>query len=312
MTICDLADLVGIVPYLVGFPPKESLVVVVTDNAQVRLTGRIDLADVVDGGVSAFLSRITDRFPRADFWFLVYTSEDVSGWEVLAQCAQSVESDQLGRLIWVNAMGWIADDPNGVRGSHETAAAASRAAMLGLPIADSREQLAHRLKGPADELIDHLLEQFDRAVACVEGWSCEERLTRLADLTGHAQTEFERVVLAVLATDPIMQRAVIGYWDRTSVDQAVDLWGRVVDVSLTPWMGGPIGLLGLAAWLGSQGALHTICLERLDRLGSADVLSGVLGWINHDVVPPESWVHTKSAVLAAFDAHIADTEARRD
>lgn len=301
VAIRDLSDLVGIVPYLVGFRPEESLVIVVTEQAHVRLTGRLDLCDIHQLSLPAFLARISDRFASADFWFLAYTDDIEMGWGILEQCARTVEGHRLGRIIQVNSSGWVADERQGPFCAHATAAAAAHAAALGLPVIGEREDLARRLSGPPDDAIDGLLERFDQAVACVEGWSYSQRCEQLTHLVRQACDERDLVVLAVLAADPIMQRAAIAELDRAHAAQALDQWAKVVNVALTPWVSGPVGLTGLSAWIAGEGALHTICLEYLEKLGCTDVLAAVLGWINHDVVPPESWPHTQQAVLAAFD-----------
>ena len=45
------ADMAQLVPYLVGFTPEESLVIVVIDDHQVQVTARADLAEMRQPGV---------------------------------------------------------------------------------------------------------------------------------------------------------------------------------------------------------------------------------------------------------------------
>ena len=44
LSVRTVDDLVGLVPYLIGFHPRDSLVVIMLCDGQVEVTARVDLA----------------------------------------------------------------------------------------------------------------------------------------------------------------------------------------------------------------------------------------------------------------------------
>ena len=69
----NIDDLIGLVPYLIGFHPEESLVVIVIEDGRVQVTARVDLAVVSGrGSPEALVSRLFDRYPAAVAWFIAY------------------------------------------------------------------------------------------------------------------------------------------------------------------------------------------------------------------------------------------------
>ncbi len=301
LAVRDLDDLVGLVPYLVGFQPAQSLVIVVTEGNQVAVTARVDLpSSAAVAGLDGLLRRVFGRFTTAEGWFLAYTDDVGAAWPVLDYCAEVVGTARLGRLVQVGSQHWCADHPEGPSGSVRPSAAAVEAAVAGLPLRASREELAAQIAGPPDDEVEELLACFEIAGAAVDGLDAGERRRRAVRLLRIACERQDFVELAVLAGDRATQRAVLAQLDATNAAAAVAVWTAVVRHCLVAHLPGPLGLLGVSTWLTGDGALLTVCLERLDRLDPLDPLAALLDWINSTVLPPVQWPICRSALVSAL------------
>ena len=78
----------------------------------------------------------------------------------------------------------------------------------------------------------------------------------------------------------------------------------MVGRALTPYRAGPLGLLGMAAWLTGNGALMTICLEQLEVVEPLGPLATLLDWLNLKVLPPDLWPSHRPVLLRALADHL--------
>jgi hypothetical protein len=120
-------------------------------------------------------------------------------------------------------------------------------------------------------------------------------------VTADSRADF--VGLAVLATDRAAQLEVLFRLEQRTAPAAVQIWTAVIQHSLVPYLVGPLGLLGVAAWLTGDGAMQTVCLERIDRIDPTDPLAAMLDWINATVLPPSDWLDNRRALLGALTDH---------
>ncbi|HAM45402.1 MAG TPA: hypothetical protein DCM67_10350 [Propionibacteriaceae bacterium] len=304
LTIRSLDDLVALVPYLLGFHPEQSLVVVVVSASGVQLTGRIDLADaVVPHRLADLVGRLSQRFPNADQWFLAYTADATAAWEVLQHCAELVGAVRLGRLLHVDADQWRADHLGGEFGQLGPNALATEAAVLGMAARASRDDLGTHLAGPGDDAVADLLTQCEAAEATARSLGPAQRKRLLRRLVRTAADSSDHVQLAVLIKDPVLQWEVLRGLERGDADAAVSRWSAVVAHCLTPYLAAPLGLLGVASWLAGDGATQNLCLERLDQLDPLAPLAALLDWINQTVLPPSTWSDHRATLIAAFADH---------
>jgi hypothetical protein len=301
LAVRDLEDLVGLVPFLIGFHPASSLVILVIDGSQVAVTARIDLAAVDEpSGLIGLVTRLFERFPAAEAWFLAYTDDGEQAWSVLECCAELAGMVRLGRLVQVHGQTWRADYANGPTGQVVTSPAAAQAVVLGLPVRASREELARQVEGPSDAQIDALLAEFEQAAAHIDRLGLEARRRLLQQLCAAPEGVRDYVRLAVLVAEPDAQVAVLRGLDQGGAAAAVALWTAVIHHCLVPYVTGPLGLLGVASWLTGDGAMQTVCLERLDRIDPLNPLAALLDWINAAVLPPAQWAHYRGAMVGAL------------
>lgn len=315
LAVRSIEDLVGLVPYLIGFHPQESLVAVVIRAGRVTVTARVDLV-AVSGTQSptGLVTRLFGRYPGADGWFLAYTDDDALAWEVLEGCAALVGVVRLQRLLQVGSRSWRADAPDGPTGeiTGEVTRVAAEAAVLGLPARATRLDLAASVTGPPEAETGQLAAAF--AAATVElqrlGVRGRRRLLRRLLSADRIPEAAECIRLALLAEDPEMQVRVLRRLSRQTAERQLALWTRVVRYSPVEHQPAALGLLGMAAWQNGDGALQMVCLERLDRLDPMAPIAALLDWLNATVTPPDVWEDYREPLLATL-AHRFTTAGRR-
>lgn len=120
-------DVAELVPYLIGFTPEESLVIVAIADKQVQVTARADLTDMQQqDAVENLLDRIWAQFPSADAFLIAYTQDVEAGWAILERCADHLASSALQLTMLVNQDTWHL--PDGSQGLVEQAGRVSVAA----------------------------------------------------------------------------------------------------------------------------------------------------------------------------------------
>jgi len=301
----SVEDLVGLVPYLIGFHPEESLVVVVLREGRVVVTARVDLAAVAgEAALDSLLGRLFGRFPDAEGWFLAYTDDDRLAWDVLASCVELVGLVRLGRLLQVGTSTWRADCPDGPGGTITGAVgpAAAEAAVLGLPARSSRRDLAAGLAGPPGTDVEALSGEAAERSAELEalGVRGRRRLLRRLLAAEEPPSVSDGVRLALLAVRPECQLDALRDLGQETADRQLRAWSGAVRRSLGAQRPSVLGLLGMAAWQTGDGALQVVCLEQIDLVDPAVPLAAVLDWLNAEVVPPSAWPELRGAVLGAL------------
>lgn len=307
LAVRNYEDLVGLVPYLIGFHPQDSLVVIVIEHGRVVVTARVDLESVVEPGcLSHLVTRLFERYPGADGWFLAYTDDDDLAWDVLAGCTGLLGVLHQAGLLQVGAAHWRADGPDGPSAPITVSAAAAEAAVLGLPARPSRQSLADSLAGPPDTEVEDLVARFAAGEIEVERIGARGRRRLLARLLRSCRPPAvgDCVRLALLAARPEGQVQVLRSLTGNNADQQVALWSAVVRHCLLAHQPAVLGLLGMAAWQTGDGALQMVCLERIDRIDPLAPIASVIEWLNTRVVPPGDWVRLRESLIAALELQL--------
>jgi hypothetical protein len=313
LSVRNLDDLVSVVPYLIGFHPEESLVVLILTDGRVELTARVDLEAVAaPSALADFWDRLDTRFPRSEPWFVTFSQDRDLSWAVLGRCAELAGDVRLGRVVAVLGDHWEADHPDGPSGRSGASPRAAEAALMGLPARSSRHELALLILGPDEAAAARLVDRVASLAEVLDGRGSRAKAAILNRLVSRAGPlgEDDAVMAAILVSDPARQLSVLRRLNTRNADAQVEMWVSVLNRALGPYRSGPLGLLGMAAWLGGNGALMTICLEELDVIDPLAPLPGLLDWLNLRVVPPDSWQRHRQGLLRALADHLASARPR--
>jgi hypothetical protein len=293
-------DLIDVAPYLLGFHPVDSVVVIAlpADGNKVCLTIRADIADVRQDAFVDYLAALVAQGGGRRVVLVVYggaggrppgelPDKDVVA--LFADAADVVRLEVLGAM-YVAGGRWWSYDPCGaarccppaggaVGGSASTVASeAERAGLTALP---DRAALAATLAPVADEEEQHAMsaalaaaERDMVAAAEADGgigsWRAEAVARLRAVLQRIAGGEVPwldpaaAASLLVAFTDTLV-RDLAWSWTNDSPSRcapAGELWRQLARRAPEPYDTAPLFLAAWAAWRGGGGALARIALER--------------------------------------------------
>jgi hypothetical protein len=315
LTIRKLADVLKIIPEILGFHPEESLVSLVLCAGVVKVTARIDFP-AGHGSPGYFqaadsMARIWRPFAPAHGFLIAYT-ERGDPWSMLRDLAGSTHADPLW-LVHVGQGSWRVNSAEGPCGSYlpqpngplRQPFRATRAELASsvLPLVAEQEaaglvakQQAKLSRLPREcwgERLDALLRDYDPLLG-LPALKCAQ-----AAVLAQASPARGVAIAAIRAADAVRMG---------------EFWGEVVRHAPASHQLHPLGLLGLAAWASGNGALQMICLERAEVLLGLDfhqllagycagdprvpALIGMNAWINFHVLHPSAWDRLREAACA--------------
>lgn len=303
VTASTPGDLLGLVPYLLGFRPSESLVLMLIRHGQVLLTARVDLPP------PRLAEEVLDQF------VLLAEQHDASG---LVLFGYSVEAQDLRPLLEVLVEGLqqhglvdalIVDQERwwslmctgtccpaaGTPYDPESHPMAAEAVYAGLTVVADRTQIEQDVSGPPAS-DNSSLERVAAGVAReLRRRSTRQRAELMATLVRGFVTEPRRLSdeecarLAVLAADVAVRDVAWALISRQDVEDHLDLWGQVVRRAVAPWEVPALCLLGMAGWISGNGALQNCCTDRAVRIDPTYSLAGLLAEINERALSPRLW-----------------------
>jgi Domain of unknown function (DUF4192) len=318
----DPGDLIEFIPYLLGFHPRSSLVLVGLDGVQVAVTARVDLADVASGHVHlletvAVISRSgTDRLIACiyDDGARIDTAGPVTGVDIVQRVGEQAAAagvDLVDALLVARGRWWsyICRNerccPNAGRplsgDSSPAAAVATYAGLIALPErADVAAVLQARPDADRRALEPLLAEEQNRATAAdLDGLGARHQRSVKRALFAAAR-DSDRALFpgaAGVVTDAEVCRYAVGLGD-LAVRDAVWLAGerRVIDgrplwLDIArrvpePYDAPPLFLFGWLSWRDGNGTLATLAAERAlssdPRYSAAELL---IGAVSHGLDP---------------------------
>nr|WP_300146815.1 DUF4192 domain-containing protein [Propionicimonas sp.] len=317
------SDIVELVPYLLGFAPQESVVILVIQAGVVQVTARADIAELEPAGAAEdVVDRIWHRFPDADAYLLAYTANPQAGWALLDRCADRLPPGASGQTMLVDHDTWHL--PDGEHGpANRSGALAAEATYYGLRRLDRRADLEAAFASPPDttELTAqvtaarHTLPSPGDTTTLLARTSELLRRTLPASVpapqaavgpTTHLNVD-EAVQLAVLVQNPKARDLALLSITSDNAARHLQLWRGVVNRVPAHSAAGPLFLAGMAAWVTGDGASASIALDRAQAAGTdlghgrpVDLLAEVID----RVVPPPTWERMRVAALAHADPQV--------
>lgn len=297
------ADLLALVPYLLGFRPAESLVVVLIRQGQVLLTARIDLPPLeLHATVTEQFAALADQHEAEGLVLLAFAEQPEPARSLLEAMIRGLSAHGLMDAVYADGRRWwsltCAEACCPVEGSNydpSSSPLAAEAVFAGLGSAPARSSIAAQVSGPAAAEVDLLTRHVDDAQRELGGWSDRRRAREMTTTVRaflaapRALSDPECARLAVLAADVRVRDVAWALMDRVEIDDHLDLWGQVVSRAVSPWEPAPLCLLGMAAWIAGNGALQNCCTERARRIAPDYSLAALLDEINARALPPSYW-----------------------
>ena len=310
--ITDVADLVAAVPYLLGFRPTESIVLVALRAHEVAVTIRVDLTAATsgDGGCAAIDDAVVAavRSGADAFVGVVFSDRPVrrermphrSVVEALGAAAAEVGRPLLDVFVVRRSRWWsfvcvdsgcvaCTDEGDAVDElSSPVAAAATYAGLVALPTRDDVVALLEPL--PTRDRLDPLIAEHENAAmqAALDGHGQRDQraakraifaAARAADGGRVAVSDERAARFAVALSSPAVRDPVWLAVDGGRLDGR-ELWRDLARRVPSPYDAAPLFLTGWAAWRSGNGVLAGIAAERAlasdPSYSAADLLLGAL------------------------------------
>lgn len=300
----DPTDVLSVVPYLLGFHPSESLVMVVLRHRQIAMTARIDLAaGQAMGQLSAQLGFIARQHRADGLIFIGYAADPDPATAVLDGVVEGMEQFGVVDALYADGTRWWSRlcaregccGPQGTRYDVRSSRMAAEAVFAGLSAVPDREDKGNQLQPPDPvevETLTGLFNQTVREVAALSKVQREQLIGSVVDQYCAQPKELSddlAVQLAVLAADIDVRDVAWARMTCAESDLHRDLWSQVVRRAVPPFESAPVCLLGFAAWIGGDGALQVMCIERALEINPDYSLGRLLEDINHRAAPPSMW-----------------------
>ena len=299
------ADFLAVVPYLLGFHPAESLVVLLSREGRVVLTARFDLPGpgwsrpVLDQVLTLAAEHHVDELV-----LVAYAADGPHGRRVLEELLAAAPAQVALRdaLLVSDGRWWSLTcsagccPPTGTPFDPLEHPLAAEAVYAGLAARSSRAAVEEQVHGPDEPLLARLRSLVAQVRSDVAPWdqptaaACMAATVRQA--VEHRDGEPDEAtcaLLAVLALDVAVRDVAWALMSRERVEDHRRLWGRVVALSPPEVASAPLGLLGVAAWISGDGALLNCCAERLERSDPGYTLGHLLAEISERALPPTLW-----------------------
>lgn len=306
-------DLVGIIPYLLGIRPTESLVVVGVDDQKVGVVARMDL-DVAAADLAAAQARLAqlDR-PGRRFVAMAYTADpggDACG--AVMGALKTLGDDRVGSIILVNGN---RAEINGDGVWRDVPESFQPAVEAGLPAPlPSRAALVAAVAGPGPGLAA-LAEQWwnsaqEQNLGRGDKTNLAEKLMKIglrsSSLSGRACAD-----LAWLVQDEAVCGSVLLSITAENAQQQAALWRQVVNQVPDEAAPPALGLLAVSAWVAGQSVLQTCAIERGLDIDPDHPLVNLAYKINQAALPPDQWKTLRDTIMGNSgdftDASLAHT-----
>lgn len=308
LRVASAGELTEIVPYLLGFTPQDSMVLMAVDQGRVSVTARADLADVrAPGQVEDLCDRLHRHNPRAHFLALAYTDQADTGWDLLRRVDRHLGAERVAIRLLVAGDTWY-DAQGGSGAVDRYGPLAAQAAVQGLRRDNQRSDLAARFQPP--ELTEELRQTVVAALGSLpSGHEVDDRIRlthrliadHAADGGGHL-TSYDAARLTTLIQARAGSDLALGMIGRpVGAEQHLALWTRVVQHTPHQLAEEPLHMAAVCAWIVGDGAASNVALELAERINTAPTHTpprGLLELVNEHVLPPTAWPECREALLS--------------
>jgi hypothetical protein len=278
-------DVLEAVPVLLRFYPTESLVGLFLDHtpqgAMLGLTARADLptdeADTVDlaAGMADTLSRYAEGI------FVLYTADQDEARATMRTLLERLDPSKVRLAVLATMLGWTTVDPERpdvIQWTNAypttTGTVAATLAEAGFYAMGTRDDIADSIKAPDRETAEDYA--LGRALDAVPTNPTADEMAEMTEEVHHWVTEYLRQPTTIIAEEAAYIAARLRFsGPRDEVFRLLDsdtsqalaaLWqavaGMTPDTDALP----VLAVLALSAWVGRDGTLANVAIERAQTL----------------------------------------------
>jgi hypothetical protein len=309
-TLRDPGDVVAMVPYVLGFTPVDSLVMVALVGQRKRFGAclRLDLPhDPSDGpAVARYLVSVAVAHRFRTVLLVAFTADAERASHVVSPLRRglALRRIRVADALRADARRWwsytchdpACCSPDGTPYDADSSRVAAEAVVAGLTRAPDRDSLRACLE-PLDEparlatlrecaAITAAVKAGDRAfphIADVDALSVQYATTP-GEMSIH-----DAATLLLAVQDLTVRDAVWARLSRRNAAGQLELWRHVMRTAPDKLLGPAGALTGFAAWLDGQGALAWCAVERVDTVSPGYPMCLLLRSILDAAVSPEVW-----------------------
>lgn len=295
LTAYGPGDLLNAIPYLLGFHPRDSVVVVFLEGTTISAVARLDVVDAAEPGRSVLLLGPMLRQVGIDGQMVLVGYGDDAGRirDVLAVVSAEIAVTAVACLVVCSGSWWHVEAPES-RGVYDPTKSriAAEATFCGITAVSEREDLK-ALFDRSSRLLSAAT--LSGAAVRLDGLNPTAARQRLGELLDH-QLEGGQVSLRardcaemLLLLDVAPARDA--FWMRLNAATShllMDVWLEVARRAPAGLRLSPVCAAGVAAWQGCTGALVSIALEQADEIGGRHPLHDLLNQIHRLALPPSA------------------------
>lgn len=297
------------VPYILGFRPDQSLMMLTFGSPAPTFHARVDLPrDPAEfEKVVELLVEPACRHQVERVVVIGYSDDPELCEEALELMATKLDAEGIGvvELLRVTGTRWLSlmqprgssrsfDPEEGTQFDDRTHPFTVQGVMEGRVTLNSREELA-------DSLVGTDVDAVEKVTAAVDDWSSTPRNGReieaqwvqdtvaLHASEGTVPTTSEVGRLLVACLDLALRDVAWGLMSRETSEQHVDLWRSILCLTPAELQAAPAAMLGFAAWLAGHGALAWCAVDRAVLADPDYSMAALIGDALDRAVPPTVW-----------------------
>lgn len=314
------ADLIAVIPVLLGFHPRESLVAVVVEGDRQRLgfRVRVDLpspehAEAVADQVVAYLGVHEPR----EVLLVAFTTAEASAAPVVAAVrhrldAAGIDVGDALRCDGARYWSYLCADPSccpaeGSPYDPDANELLAEAVYQGVEVLPDREALAERFSGVIGQAREDMFAATETVAGWVEAASGArardrdpvllrrglEAATAFADAFEREPerqlTDEEIATLSVWASLVVVRDVLWARMRRSNADLHLRLWRQVASRVVPPYEPAVLSLAAFAAWLSGSGAQAQCALDRVASVDPSYSMAELVQAALDRCLPPDVW-----------------------
>jgi len=323
-------DLLAVVPFVIGFHPEDSVVMLTfsehdrpgADRASFHARVDLPLVEAEQQQVAGLLHEVATRHRARTIGLLLYTddvaaarlfadllvpalvADDIEVIDVIrvdGDCFFAVDDlDDAGTPYDLSAHPFTASQVLLGRVAHESRAAL-RDTLVGYDDQDT-EAVAAAATAVVDGLVDvgHGPGALSALMVDQARWVVATVRSLLA--SGASPSAQNAGRLLVLVSFEALREVAWSEMSRSNARRHIELWRGLVRRAPVDVRAGAGGLLGFAAWLAGDGALAWCALERCFEADPDDQLGQHIAALLESATPPAVWSPVPSDSLRIFQA----------